>query len=217
MKNAGYCFACRHFSTNGQRAEITFAERGFSDWKHALGKKGIISNHNVCFNHVNAMHAWCDYKETVARGCSIANRLETGRSELITKNRHYIRSVSEALLFCAPHEIALRGHDKSTSSVNRGNFKALMSLIARHDPVVKDRLSDGPRNAQYISPNIQNALLQIMDDKVQSAICNEVKNTEVFTLIADETNKDLGKKEQLSLVLRYVDQKAICPAFTKDF
>ena len=79
-----------------------------------------MSNHDVCVTHTNAMSALSDYKETVARDHSISNHLKTGKSELIKKNRHYIMSVSEALLFCTLQEI---GHDESSSFINGGNVK----------------------------------------------------------------------------------------------
>lgn len=180
---------------------------GFTDWKHALGKKGIISSHDRCLTHVQATSAWSDYKKTVERQCSVASQLDTGRNALIEKNRHYIKSVAEALLFCSLQEIALRGHDESSSSINQGNFKALMSLIAKHDSIVRERLQHGPLNAQYTSPDIQNTLLRIMGDMVRSAVCDGVKKAGAFSLLADET-KDVGKREQLSLVLRYVDDEA---------
>ena len=39
---------------------------------------------------------------------------------------------------------------------------------------------------------------------VRESICNKIRKAEVFSVLADET-KDFSKKEQLSIVLRYVD------------
>uniref|UniRef100_A0A1A8LDK7 DUF4371 domain-containing protein n=1 Tax=Nothobranchius pienaari TaxID=704102 RepID=A0A1A8LDK7_9TELE len=59
----------------------------------------------------------------------------------------------------------------------------------------------GPGNAKYTSNTIQNEILQCLADMVHDTIVKEVKS-EVFSVIADES-KDLQKKEQLSLVVRY--------------
>ena len=39
---------------------------------------------------------------------------------------------------------------------------------------------------------------------VRESICDKIRKAEVFSVLADET-KDFSKKEQLSIVLRYVD------------
>lgn len=52
------------------------------------------------------------------------------RAELVSKNRHYIKSIVEVLLLCARQDIALRGHREHAESANRGNFlHYLVSMI----------------------------------------------------------------------------------------
>ncbi len=71
-------------------------------------------------------------------------------------------------MFCATQEIALRGHRKNTLSSNKGNFLEL----AIYDPIIHDRLSSGPQNAQYTSHRIQNQLLNILGQKLRNGICH---------------------------------------------
>ena len=73
---------------------------------------------------------------------------------------------------------------------------AILDVIAKHDPVVKKKMT-GPRNAKYTSHQIQNEILDTLAEMVRASIINEVKESEVFSLMADET-KDLKKKEQIS-------------------
>ena len=54
--------------------------------------------------------------------------------------------------------------------------------------------------------DIQNALLIIMEKIVQEKICSDVQSAGVFSLLADET-KDISKREQLAIVLRYVNSE----------
>ena len=44
------------------------------------------------------------------------------------------------------------------------NFREILSLVGKHDSVVLDRLSEGPRNATYIytSPEILNTIMATM-------------------------------------------------------
>ena len=190
--------------TNGP--EQTFTTIGFKDWKHATGKDGILTHHNSCQSHKHAFTAWRQYVLNLEAGTGIAERLGSARTEQIEQNRHYIATIAKVLLLCSCQEIALRGHRESETSMNRGNFIEILALVAEHDPVVHHRLSDGPKNASYTSPEIQNTLLNVMASAVQKEICSEIQHAGVFSVLADET-KDLSKKEQLSIVVRYVDPK----------
>lgn len=79
-----------------------------------------------------------------------------------------------------------------------------MQLLPRHDPVVQCRLNDGPRNAAYLSPDIQNTLLKIMGGAIRKQICVAVQKSGVYSILEDES-KDCSKREQVAIVLRYVD------------
>lgn len=212
--DAAFCYPCRLFTTGTSKAEKAFTVSGFSDWKHACGKKGVLTMHNKCAVHKNAMLAWEQSKLNASRGTSIAHLLDSSRQQLIQKNRHYLAAVSQVLLFCAHQEIALRGHNESENSANRGNFLELLQLLAKHDTVVMERLKDGPKNATYTSPEVQNTLLKIMATMVRKKICCAVQSAGSFSLLADEC-KDISKKEQLTVVLRYVDacSGAVCEHF----
>ena len=48
-------------------------------------------------------------------------------------------------------------------------------------------MTNGPRNACYTSPEIQNELLQIMGSVVREKICKAVKKEGVYSVLADET------------------------------
>ena len=111
--------------------------------------------------------------------------------------------------------------------MNQGNFLAFLSLLSRYDPVVADRLSKGPKNAQYTSHNIQNTILNIMGTKVRQYISTAVQKAGYFSLLVDET-KDLSKNEQLSICIRYLDPNepevverfltfVIAPALTAEY
>ena len=109
-------------------------------------------------------------------------------------------------------EIAFHGHDESANSLCPGKFLALLSLVARHDPVVKNRLDDLPNHAKYISPDIQNDLLSIMGNSVLHKICLEVQDAQYYSLLVDET-KDISKIEQISVMVRYSVGGSVCERF----
>ena len=137
QQDAAFCYACRHFTTGIGRSENTFRITGFRDWKHAIGKKGVISVHDTCSTHKQAMSSWNEYTLNSERHTSIANRLDSARAQLVKSNHHYIKTIAEVILLCAKQELALRGHRESAKSQNRGNFLEILSLVARHDPVIR--------------------------------------------------------------------------------
>jgi len=60
-KDAAYCYACRLFNAEPGKYWETFTKNGFRDWKHAMGKDGIISCHDNCKTHKEAMVSWHEY------------------------------------------------------------------------------------------------------------------------------------------------------------
>ena len=91
-----------------------------------------------------------------------------------------------------------------TTSTNRGNFLELLNVIAKFDITTSNRLTSGPRNAKYVHHDIQNELIHIMASMVREKISEEVRQAQHFALMVDET-KDVSKKEQISIVLRYLN------------
>ncbi|XP_025421184.1 zinc finger MYM-type protein 1-like [Sipha flava] len=69
-----------------------------------------------------------------------------------------------------------------------------------------EHLKNGPRNSLYTSPGIQNDIISICGEIIKSKIVQRVNAAECFSVLADETT-DIGRIEQMSVCLRYYDQK----------
>ena len=154
------------------------------------------------------MCSWCDFVKNITCGTSVAKSLDSTRHQQILENRQCIQALARVILFCGRQGIALRDHREADLDRNRGNYLELLELIAVHDSVVADKLHNGPRNATYTSPNIQNSLLNILGNMIRKKICGEVREAGAYSILCDET-KDYSKQEQLSLIVRYVDNKAV--------
>jgi hypothetical protein len=124
-----------------------------------------------------------------------------------------LRTIDEILLVTAQQKIAQRETGRSfrvkditrkslTFGQSCGNFLAILSVVARHDPVIAERIRYGPTNAKYTHHTIQNALLDIMKDMTLEQIQEEVHKAVYFTVLADES-KDTSKKEQVVVAVRY--------------
>ena len=148
------------------------------------------------------------------RKTTLAHRMDSLGEQMLQLNRHYIKTIAEVILLCARRDIALRGHDESGNSKNPGNFKAILHLIANHDDQFQQSYRNAPiaRNALYTSPDIQNQLALIMSNMVREVICAQVRDAVYFSLLVDET-KDISKKEQMSIVLRYLQNGNVYECF----
>ena len=173
-REAAYCFPCRWFSSRLNRPDAPFTQVGFRDWKHATGQKGRLIGHRKSMAHVEAVHTWKEYKVNIQHGTTITRSLDKIGKNVIKENRHYVKTIAEIILLCARQEIALRGHDETGESLNPGNFQSLLTFIGNHDQIVGKRIKEGPQNAKYTSPEIQNELLGVMGDMVLQTISNEV-------------------------------------------
>ena len=89
------------------------------------------------------------------------------------------------------------------TTVNVGNFRALMVLLSRNNDIVRQKLTFGPKKATWLGHDIQNSLVSLLANRVRTMIKKEVQSAHFYTIMADET-KDISKSEQLSLVLRYL-------------
>uniref|UniRef100_A0A3B4WFJ0 TTF-type domain-containing protein n=1 Tax=Seriola lalandi dorsalis TaxID=1841481 RepID=A0A3B4WFJ0_SERLL len=207
--DSAYCFACRHFSLPNTPETPFTAQGGYSNWKKAMYKDGGFKWHEKSEGHVNAMFAWSEYKKNILTDSSIRDALDQAYIKKVEENRMYIKTIAEVLRLTAMQNIAQRGHIETEGSQNKGNF--LIELIARHNPLIAKKMN-ASGNAKYLSNTIQNEIFECLSDMVRESIIQEVKESEVFSVIADET-KDLKKSEQLSLVLRYYYNGAVHESF----
>ena len=99
-----------------------------------------------------------------------------------------------------------RGHDESLDSLNRGNFLEMVKLLASYNTEVNEVvLENAPKNAKYTSPGVQKEILIILTRKVQKSIREEIGNSK-FCIMVDEA-RDESKKEQMAIVLRFVNKE----------
>lgn len=209
--DAAFCFCCRLFP-NGKMKKMAFTSGGVRNWQSATGK---FRKHAKSEPHLLSLEAWTQYRanqKELGETSSVKSQLSAARQKLVRENRHYIKTMMKCIRFAAVQEIALRGHDECTESENVGNFKELMRLVSEHDEIVLSRLTKGPQNAVYTSPEVQNEVVNIMAQSVQLEIAREVSDCGVFALLADES-RDVSKKEQLSIFVRTVVNFEVVESF----
>lgn len=209
-KDSAYCYACRHFSLPSSGDSVFTSEEGFKNWKKATYKDGGFVGHAKSEAHTNAVLAWAEYEKSTATTSSLSASLNAEYEKLVRENRHYIKTVAETLLLTGTQNIAQRAH-RETENDNKGNFLSIMELLAKHDPIVKKKMT-GQKNATYLGHATQNEIIDCLAEMVRTSIISEVAQSEAFSILVDET-KDLSKKEQMSFVIRYYYNGAVRESF----
>lgn len=148
---------------------------------------------------------------------SIDNQLKGIRVEEIARNRSVIKHIADAVRVCGTQNIALRGHrDDSTADPhsNKGTFLAILQYGTRSgDTVLANHFKEAAKNATYTSKTIQNQLIEVIGDYIRDNIINEIKEAKFYSILCDEVS-DVSNKEQVSIVLRFVDS---CNCIKEEF
>uniref|UniRef100_A0A3B3HAC2 TTF-type domain-containing protein n=1 Tax=Oryzias latipes TaxID=8090 RepID=A0A3B3HAC2_ORYLA len=209
-KDSAFCYACRHFGLPASGESVLTSEEGFKNWKKATFKDGGLLGHARSEAHTTAMLAWAEYEKSTSGTASLSASLDAEYSKLVKENREYIKVVGETLLLTATQNIAQRGHKESEVD-SKGNFLAIMELLAKNNPIVKRKMA-GQRNATCLGHDTQNEMIDCLAEMVRSSITGEVAESEAFSILVDET-KDMSKKEQMSFVIRYYYNGSVCECF----
>ena len=161
------------------------------------------------------MIAWIRSKSQIMRESSILLQLRKQREDEVKLNRLHLSKVIETLAFLAKQNIAIRGHMEDrhticeTSYSNWGNFLELLHLRSKDLPWFKEKFEDlTNRHRHWLSPEIQNEILDLIANNVTKIIVDEVLESRMYSIIADET-LDVSRDEQCSLYLRYVSKGKI--------
>ena len=112
--------------------------------------------------------------------------------------RNVLKTIVSSVRFLARQSLALRGHDEEQS-----NLVQLLHLRAEDNPVLSKWLERTWR--KFTSHKNQNELLEAMSQSILRTLLGDIKNSPFLTIMADETT-DVSNKEQLTLVIRWVDE-----------
>ncbi|XP_076918952.1 uncharacterized protein LOC143579579 [Bidens hawaiensis] len=202
-----YCFLCYLFNDKPSVSHgyISFTLKGFDTWNKVNGKKCALFSHLKTSQHRNCL---VFAENLLNQEAHIDTRLVRQTKEEIVKNSLRLTATVDLVCWLTFQAFALRGHDESSISKNRGNLIELLKLLASYnDKVSKVILENAPYHSKYTSSDIQKEILSIIANKVRKHICSEVGDS-FFCVMVDES-RDESKKEQMAIVLRFVDAKGM--------
>ena len=217
--NSLYCWPCLLFKPGVSQS---WTEKGYGNMRNVLsdGRK-----HEKSKSHMEAYKMWktFDFSERVDVMFSRARKEEVERhNEEVRQNRGMLRTLSEAVLYLSKQELSFRGHDESTNSLNRGNYRELLECFAKFDTVFERRLHRKVDESERgnlgvftgVSGDTQNDLIECIDSVIQDQIEDEVKQCSFMSVQVDETT-DVSTKEQLSVIIRFDKKDDVVERFLK--
>ena len=83
--------------------------------------------------------------------------------------------------------LALRGTWDKDTRVEDGDFNFFIKWKSKFDAVLKTHLDTAPRNATYLSPQIQNGLIASIEEEIRKVIFSKISKSVFLSIMADET------------------------------
>lgn len=186
-------------------------KRPFKNWKDAIE---VFENHAKTNYHREALISADNFLQICSgKKEDIYTKLNKDSSKLIQKNREILTSIIQTIVFCGRQEIALRGTDDygrislEEPNSNDGNFRSLLRFRAKYgDELLQNHISSSGSNSLYTSPTVQNELIHLIGEDIQTQIVKKIVKSKFFSILADGTT-DIRKTEQFSLCIRYIDKE----------
>ena len=208
-----FCLPCMLFGVrSGHNAtkQVRLVSEPLIYWTSACGRLRMHETSMLHHNAVLQMQAF----ETMMKNQQHDIRIRQNNiiSNQITHNRAVLSSITKTIVLCGKQYIAIRGHrDDSQHLVdpknNPGNFQMLLEFrVDSGDEILSDHFKKCKRNASYRSKTIRNEIISICGSHIQESLINEIKKSGFFSILADEAT-DQSNKEQMPVVLRFVDDK----------
>ena len=190
-----FCHVCAKADEQGKlkasSKDLAFLRKGFTNWKDAT--EGF-RRHELSKCHQDAVQVMIVLPRTVR---DIGETLSSAHAQNKAENRRVLLKILQNMKFLGRQGIALRGHDDSES-----NFMQLFKLRELDNPELSAWLKK--RADKYLSPEIQNEMLQVMSLSILRSIAKSLHSADAFSIMADECT-NISNHEQLAICFRWVD------------
>ncbi|XP_070002157.1 uncharacterized protein [Nicotiana sylvestris] len=181
-----------------------FTKDGFRGWNKAVERLkahvGDVNNiHHKCFNRMQ------DLKN---QHQSILSSFDKQSEKVKSDYRMRLKASIDVARFLLRSGFPFRGHDESEDSEYKGPFLELLEWHGdMHSDVKKVILRHAPQNDMMICPTIQKEIVEACAKETTKVIIEDLGD-DVFGILVDES-KDISHKEQMALILRYVNKSGM--------
>lgn len=198
-KDAAYCFYCFLFRqvTDEKFGHDAFTKAGYRNWRNAyhgfpLHVGGPSSYHNK---------ARMDADDFNNQRSSIRHNVQAHTKEAEQKYEVRVTASLDIATFLLMQGHAFRGHDESSSSLNKGNFLEMLEWYKTRKEEVKAAFDElCPANARMTSHTIQKDLAKSCAREITQVIKEEIGDS-LFSVLIDES-RDISIAEQMAVIVR---------------
>lgn len=191
-KTGLFCKFCVFFSNKGGKdnnVELkNLVNEPLNKYAKLLGKDGDLEKHNSNLYHLNALTSATDFLNSYKNPKrKIINIVNTCRMKQVIENRERLKPIIESIIFLGRQNIVLRAHndsgnlfgpnadkeiEESISPVtSSGNFRALLKYrLLSGDTILEKHLKSKTSKATYISPKIQNDIIDCCKNYITKKI-----------------------------------------------
>ena len=92
---------------------------------------------------------------------------------------------------------------------------ALVNFRAETNLILAEHLKQSPPNSRYLSPQIQNELIELCGNQIWDNIIKECNEAKFFSVIADEVT-DKSTTEQIFICVRFVGNNSNGELYLKE-
>ena len=202
-KDAAFCLCCYLYKSKiGEKSSgDSFTIDGFTNWKKKERFDSHVGKHNSAYNL-----AWKKCQDLMNQERHIEVAFETHSTQARKEYRMRLTATIDCIRFLLHQGLAFRGNDESSDSVNQGNFLQLLKFLSEHNETInKVVLENAPGNSKLIAPQIQHDIVHVASGETTKAIINDL-NDEFLSILIYES-RDIAVKEQMAILLRYVNLK----------
>ncbi|XP_075077283.1 uncharacterized protein LOC142164018 [Nicotiana tabacum] len=177
-----------------------FTKNGFKDWNKGAERLRIhvgevSSIHHKCFNRI---HDLINHEQSIQS--SFHKQSEKAKND----HRIHLNTSVDVVRFLLRNGLSFRGHDESEHSEDI--FLELLEFHGdKHSDVGNVILHKAPKNDMMICPAIQKNIVGACAKEPIKAIIKDL-DYGFFRILVDES-KDISYKEQMALVIQYVNKR----------
>ena len=121
--------------------------------------------------------------------------------------RVQLTAIVDCIRFLLCQGLAFGGHGESQGSSDKGNFLELLQFLGDHNESINEVLQKAPKNCKLTHHDIQKNIMNAIARETSKTIIKDLNNG-FFSILVDESHNILVK-EQMALVLHYVNKKGI--------
>nr|KYP44907.1 Zinc finger MYM-type protein 1 [Cajanus cajan] len=156
-------------------------------------------------SHVEEHKAWRNCQSLMKQKQHIEVAMCKQSDQTKKEYRIHLTAIVDCIRFLLRQGLAFRGNDESMSSSNKGNFLELLDFLVDHNEVIHKVIKNARGNLKLIAPTIQKDIVRSAASETTKAILDDLGDN-LFSILIDES-RDISVKEQMVVVLRYVNKK----------